>query len=355
MVLITILAAIAVLLVLALLPGFTPGIRLVNAVPGQHSVATLEKVAIGNSQQWLLIRSEDTRNPLLLFVHGGPGTSQLTLMRRNTRTLEKHFTIVNWDQRGAGKSYPAIRDKTRMNMEQFVADIIELTKYLQDRFRKRKVTLVGHSWGSAIGVLAVQRRPDLFNAYIGIGQISNAAGGERISYDWALQQARAAGDQGSVRKLTEIGPPPYAGNWRPKFLAERRILGKHGGEYHGSKVGAFGTVIKHLLFSTEYTFMDRINFFRGIFDSLALLIPPLGKLDLFLQAPRLKVPVFFMLGKHDYEVPSILSAKYFQALQAPLKSLFWFENSAHMPNTEERDKFNSILIETVLPVVTNDS
>ena len=101
-------------------------------------------------------------------------------MRRNTRSLERDFTIVNWDQRGAGKWYRAGRDRSRMRMDQFVSDIIELAEYLRTRFNKKTITLAGHSWGSAISVLAVSQRPDLFNAYVGIGQMCDPARGERI-------------------------------------------------------------------------------------------------------------------------------------------------------------------------------
>jgi pimeloyl-ACP methyl ester carboxylesterase len=337
-----------VILIILIRPGYTPSIKKGD---GKKSIAELSKVNLGNSEQWVLIRSENIDNPILLLVHGGPGTSQLTLMRRNTKSLEKHFTVVNWDQRGAGKSYKAIADKSRMNIEQFVSDIHELTEYLTKRFDKKKIILAGHSWGSVIGILAAAKRPELFSAYIGIGQMSNAAESEKISYDWTLRQAALVNDEKAVKKLREIGAPPYTGEWRKKFMTERQLLGKFGGEYYGSKIGAFGVVIKNLLFSTEYTFMDRINFFKGIFESVELVFPELLKVDLFTQVPELKVPVWFMLGRHDYEVPSVLAAKYFDVLKAPNKTLVWFENSSHMPNTEEEKLFNQILIEKILPTI----
>jgi len=201
-------------------------------------------------------------------------------------------------------------------------------------------------------VIAASRRPDLFSAYIGIGQMSRMAESELISYKWTLEQAERAKDQSSVKKLTDIGPPPYTGNnWRSKFLTERRILGKHGGEYYRSKSGAFGVVLRNLVFSREYTVLDRINFFRGVLQSVRALYPELSRIDLFVEVPEVKIPVYFCLGRHDYEVPSVLSAKYFEALKAPRKQLVWFERSAHLPNTEEKDKFNEFMINTVLPTL----
>ncbi len=328
-----------------IIPGFTPPIR----KRGVSSIAELRKVKIGATEQWLMIRGEDLTKPVILFVHGGPGTSQLTIMRRNTRDLEKGFVVVNWDQRGAGKSYSAISDLTRMHLRQFVSDIHEVSLYLIERFKRPKIILVGHSWGSAISVLAVAERPELYSAYIGIGQVSNMRQSEAISYEWTLQQAIKAKDHSAVAKLNRIGHPPYEGDWQKKFMAQRQLLGKYGGEYWGSRTGAFGPVLYNWFFSTEYTLMDRINFFRGIFGSVRLLFPELLRVDLFEHAPELKVPVWFAEGRHDYEVPSVLSAQYFEALKAPRKKLIWFENSAHLPNTEERDKFNLMLLEDVLP------
>ncbi len=350
-ILMSIVLVLLIVLALVFLPGYTPRIKNSGELRGQKSIAELQKVTIGNSEQWVLIRSENIDNPILLFVHGGPGTSQLTLIKNNTQPIEKYFTVVNWDQRGAGKSYQAIRDKSRMTIDQFVSDLNELAEYLAKRFDKTKIILVGHSWGSAIGILAVSKRPELYRAYIGIGQVSNMAEGERISYEWTLQQATAAGDTKRVNQLREIGSPPYTGAWRKKFMTQRRILGRYGGEYYGSKVGAFGVVIRNLVFSTEYTLVDRINYFRGIFESVELLFPELLKVNLFVQVPELKVPVWFMLGRHDYEMPSVLSAQYFNILKAPAKTLCWFENSAHLPNTEERELFNQVLVEKILPAI----
>jgi pimeloyl-ACP methyl ester carboxylesterase len=338
----------AALVALFIIPGSTPRI---DSRAHPNGLATLEPVAVNDSRQWVLIRSEHVKNPIVLFVHGGPGTSQLTLMRHNTQPIEKHFTVVNWDQRRAGKSFTAGSDDTRMKMRQFVDDTIDLSSYLARRFQNDRILLVGHSWGSAIGMLAVSKRPDLFAAYVGIGQVSRVAESELLSYNWTLEQARRAADGPSIRQLTEMGPPPYAGDWRSKLLTERRLVGRFGGEYYGSKYGAFGVVLKNLVISREYTLIDRLNFFRGIFQSLDALFPELARTDLFAEVPEVKIPVYFCLGRHDHEVPSVLSAKYFEALRAPEKQLVWFDNSAHMVNTEERDKFNQFMVDTVLPAL----
>ncbi len=347
------LSALVILLIIALflLPGWTPAIPSRRRRPEAQHCASLEHVMIGGVKQWIMIRSEDISNPVLLLVHGGPGTSQLGLMRRSTQQLERHFTVVNWDQRGAGKSFGALKNGTDMSIDRFVRDILELTEHLAGRFGQQRVTLVGHSWGSVISAMAVARRPELFTAYVGIGQMSSMLESERLSFAWTLEQSAAAGDAAAVKTLVQCGPPPYAGDWQKKFMTQRRILGKRGGEYHGSRSGAFPVVIRALLCSSEYTMMDRINFFRGIFASVRRVFPELMTVDLFAQVPALEVPVWFMLGRHDWEVPAVLSERYCEALRAPAKRLIWFEHSAHMPNTEERDEFNRVMIEQVLPTL----
>lgn len=342
-----------VLLAISLRRGSTPRID-----PRRHprGLAVLEQVPLGNTRQWVLIRSEDVANPVVLFLHGGPGTSQLTLMRTVLAPLERHFTTVNWDQRGAGKSFAAGRDVAGMTLQRFVDDVIELATYLGRRFGQEKILLVGHSWGSVIGILAARQRPDLFSAYVGMGQVAGMATGEWESYAWTLQEAVSAQDDRSVSELLAIGPPPWKGRgWRDRLLMERRILGKFGGEVRGSRIGAFDMVLQHVLVSREYTLRDRVNWFRGILRSVELLYPQVNTLDLQAMVPDVEVPVYFLLGRHDHEVPWDVSARYFNALGAPRKRLELFESSAHMMHVEETDRFVEYMVGTVLRELREDA
>lgn len=346
----TVLAVVVALVVIRfLLPAGTPRIRPGRKGESAKGIALLEKVCIGGSDQWVLERSQDVDNPIVLFLHGGPGTSQLTSNRRNTRDLEKSFVVVNWDQRGAGKSYAAIRDVGKMNIDQFVQDTKELTLYLLKKFRKERIVLVGHSWGTVIGALTVSKYPELYHSYVGIGQVADMAENEAASYRWTLDQARERHDRGAIRALEKIGSPPYEGDWQAKTLTQRRYLCRFGGEIHASRNGAFGLVIRSLLFSREYSWIDRINYFRGIFGSMRLLWPELLTVDLFKSVPEIKTPVFLMEGRFDREAPSDVAARYYDSLEAPSKELIWFDESAHMPNSEETDAFNGVMVERVLP------
>jgi pimeloyl-ACP methyl ester carboxylesterase len=311
--------ALLVALVVAIgyrLPGSTAAITDAQGRPVPGSIAVLEEVTLGGVRQSLLIRGQSVANPVLLFLHGGPGTSELGMLRAyNVAALEKHFTVVAWDQRGAGKSFAALEPASGMNVEQFISDARELSALLCRRFQQEKIYLVGHSWGSALGVLTVQRYPELYHAYVGIGQAVNMEEGERISYEWTLAQAEAAHDSRSVARLQEIGAPPYSGDVRSKVVAQRAILGKYGGEVHGSRRGGLFIVLKCLL-ATEYSWRDRINYFRGIFASMRLMWRQILSIDLMKQAPELKVPVYFLEGRHDYEAPSVLAERYCQVLEA---------------------------------------
>jgi pimeloyl-ACP methyl ester carboxylesterase len=220
-----------------------------------------------------------------------------------------------------------------------------LTVLLCQRFQQPKIYLVGHSWGSLLGVLTVQRYPQLYHAYVGVGQAVDMREGERISYEWTLAQARIAGDTRSFARLVAIGPPPYPGELRPKLMTQRRILAKYGGEVHGNPRGGMPTLLRGLLRSSEYSWPDRINVFRGVFANMRLMWPQIVSIDLKVQAPALEVPVYFLEGRHDYEAPSVLADRYFQLLEAPRKALIWFERSAHFVNTEEPDAFNRFFVD----------
>ncbi len=334
--------------ILWLIPAYTSPIKDANGQIVKGSIAALEKIKLGNTEQWILVRGMDTTKPIILFLHGGPGSAAMCLYKKNTAELEKLFVVVLWDQRGAGKSFASNKPNSDMNINQFVLDACELTEKLCQRFNQKKIFLVGHSWGSAIGVLAVQKRPDLYHAYIGMGQIANMQKNELISYEWTLEQAKNAHDEDVVKTLIDMGKPPYTGDWQKKLLKQRQLLGKYGGELYGSSKGAIPLVLKRLMGATEYTLVDKVNYLRGTLKSTHLMWQELMSVNLEEQAAHLEVPIYFALGKHDYEVPFMLAEHYFNQLKAPNKELIWFENSAHFPIVEEQGKFNDLLINRVL-------
>jgi pimeloyl-ACP methyl ester carboxylesterase len=176
-----------------------------------NSIAVMEKIRLGGAEEWVTIRGKDSRNPVLLFLAGGPGGTQLVAVRRELTRLEDHFVVVNWEQPGAGKSFDAV-DRSKLTPDRYVTDAHELVLNLRQRFGKEKVYVLSESWGSALGIMVVQRYPELFQAFIGMGQMVAFLENDQICYDFALRVAQERGDTKQVEKLKKQGPPPYYGN-----------------------------------------------------------------------------------------------------------------------------------------------
>ncbi|MEJ7655297.1 MAG: alpha/beta hydrolase [Chloroflexia bacterium] len=190
--------------------AYRPPIRDANGESAVGSSATLEKFNLGGAEQWVTIRGKSTDSPVLLYLAGGPGGSELTKTRVHLGKLEDRFIVVNWDQPGAGKSYGAVPLKL-ITPERYVSDGHDLVMQLRERFDESKIYVFGDSWGSVLGILLVQRYPELFYAYIGTGQIVAFTENDTLCYEAALQLARRRGDTAKLEQLTGQGPPPYYG------------------------------------------------------------------------------------------------------------------------------------------------
>lgn len=314
------------------------------AITTVNGIQALEEVSLGGVNQWISIRGKDRDNPVLLFLHGGPGMSEMVPVRHYNRELEDHFVVVNWDQRGAGKSFSTNIPPDTISLEQIVNDTLELTSMLQERFETQKIYLVGHSWGTIVGVHAALRHPEYYYAYVGVGQAVNFIEAEQISYQFTLDRARELKNNTAVDELEAIGPPPYS---REQLGIQRKWLFLFGGEVYGENNNSrylLRLVSLHLC-APEYSLGDIINLIRGNNISGNLLWDELMALDLPNQAPALDLPVFFIAGHHDYVTVSEKVEEYYNILKAPLKELIWFERSAHSPNFEEPDKFAAVMVQ----------
>lgn len=326
-------------------------IRESTRITAPEGIESLERIRIGGVDQWVLIRGRDRRNPVMLYLHGGPGAPIIPSARDVgvKAGLEQHFVMVYWDQRGSGKSFDAGVPASAMTIDQFVADAHDLTELLRQRFNAPKIYLLGRSWGSIIGVLTAQRYPDLFYAYIGVGQVVNVRENERLSYQFALDRARATANQQAIQDLTAIGAPPYD---YKKLLVERKWVRAFGGLLHeqGQAEGFVNLGTIGLFAATpEYSLGDLLNSARDPYYSLRLLWnDKLLQVDLFSQAPILKVPVYLLEGRYDETAPSSIAERYYQQLQAPQKALIWFDDSAHMVEFEQPQPFADALVGRVL-------
>ncbi|NLL38042.1 MAG: alpha/beta hydrolase [Clostridiales bacterium] len=307
------------------------------AIRGDNAVAQLQQVTLNGRSEWISIRGEDKTNPVLLFLAGGPGGSQMAAVRHDLAELEKHFVVVNWDQAGSGKSYGAA-DIKDITVDTYIEDGYALTKYLCEEFGQEKIILVGESWGSALGIFLIDRAPELYHAFIGTGQMVSFLDTEIIDYEFAMEIARRSGDTKTVEKLEANGYPPYFGkdvtwksatylNYLSSYMARNPDI--HNGGYNTFRD----------LFSSEYGALDKINFFRGIVNTFNSVYPQLYDIDLRRDYPVVKVPVYFFLGRHDVNAPTSLAEEYFEILDAPEKEIIWFEHSGHSPWINERDRF----------------
>jgi len=305
----------------------------------------METVSIGGIPQQVWFRGLDTRNPALLILHGGPGASEAALFRFFNSELEQHFLVVNWEQRGTGRSFHSDIPPESMTIAQFLHDLDEVVELIQNRFSKQGVILLGHSWGSALGTIYAHQHPENVAAYVGIGQVANMPRGERLSYDYALTQAVARDDEKAVEALHKIGSPPHTVD---EMLISRHWVERFGGSFHADL--STGKLISAALNTDEANLVDLILFGRGNRFSLERLWPEFSQLDLTTYK-RFRMPVFFLLGRHDWQVPSTLAASYFGSIDAPYKRLVWFECSGHNPPFEEVEKFNRVMIKDVLPAI----
>lgn len=302
-------------------------------------IDSIEAIELGGVKQWISIRSVNISNPILLFLHGGPGTAQISFSRKVQSKLDKHFTVVNWDQRGAGKSYSSKIKIEDMRIERFVLDAEELTGYLLKRFNQEKLFIVGHSWGTIIGAYLSAERPDLLWAYVGIGQVADMVRGEMLSYHFTLGEAKRTENQKAIRELEQIGEPPYS-KLKDGGI-QRKWLDKFGGQLMSGS--AIGTVLKNISLR-DLGFLGIVKFIQGAAFSLKHLEEQQNRVNLFQDVPEINVPVFFCCGRRDYNVPFELAVEYMEKLRAPQKEIVWFEHSAHAPNWEEPDKFNDFCI-----------
>ncbi|WP_236507726.1 alpha/beta fold hydrolase [Tychonema sp. BBK16] len=327
----------------------TPPILDVNSKPIPNSIAVLEKVKLGGSEEWISIRGKDLHNPVLLFLAGGPGGSQLVLEQRALAGLEERFVVVNWDQPGAGKSFDAI-DHSKLTPDRYITDAHELVLNLRQRFGKEKVYLSGQSWGSALGIMVVQRYPELFHAFIGTGQVVAFLENESIRYDLALSLAQERGDQQQGSKLKQQGAPPYYGNdVLAKMMTYLNDLKKYRNDRQNLAIAKpKSNILFDLITSSEYGWYDKVNLSRGELKTVNVVFPQLWGVDFRKQATRLKIPIYFLIGRHDGTTSPKLTEEYFNLLTAPHKELIWFEHSGHAPWMNEPAKFVDVMVNKVL-------
>lgn len=306
-----------------------------NVVKG--SIAELRKVTVNGRQEWISIRGKDKDAPVLLFLAGGPGGTQMAATRYELTKLEDNFVVVNWDQPGSGKSYYCMK-RNDITVQTYIDDGILLTEYLRENFGKNKIYLVGESWGSALGVFLVHEKPEYYAGLIGTGQMVDFEDTEIMDYNKAIEIAKNQEDNKTVKKLIKQGAPLYyKGNIAMQSATYLNYLSSYMAKNPNISNGGYHTFRDML--SSEYGIVDTINYMLGIMNTFNQVYPQLYDLDLREEYSELEVPIYFFIGRHDVNAPTSLVEDYYNMLKAPKKELVWFEHSGHSPWLNEADLF----------------
>lgn len=333
-------------------------------VIGEDGIYLYNKVKIGGVYQSVMIRGTDKNNPVMLYLHGGPGYPLFPLdpsaplgwddqEDRMMHHLEEKFTMVYWEQRGTGRSYSWRLPDDSMTVDRFVEDTRELVDYATRLLGHEKVFLWGHSWGSNVGALYASRYPESLYAYMSTGQSVEPYKNERLCYEFVLENALEENNRRALRQLERVDT--MSGNYGVRdALLVRRWVYNYGGIVHeGGNERPYVDLpdVWRILTAPQYSLIDKINLVLKPYYSINQLWDPLKELDLTRDAPRIEVPVFFLVGRHDIIVSAKLAESYFHTLDAPAgKTLVWFEKSAHRPYHEEPDKFLDVIMEQVRQV-----
>lgn len=308
-------------------------------IDAPNAVTDLLSVEVGGMQQWLLIRGENADNPILLWLHGGPGSAQMPIHHAYAKELEKEYVVVHWDQRGAGKSnHSGFREET-MSLDRFILDTHEVTQYLKKRFDREKIYLMGHSWGTLLGIHVIDRYPKDYQAFISVSQVVHARKADSISYQWLRQQVEQNGSPKEKRKFQELGAPPFDDHDRYVRFAKMKDA------FGGGMDAGFVTLAWKASGATEYTFADFKRWFDGANRGSGPMWEETNNTDLFSIIDTLEVPVHFFTGVMDYNTPHELVKEYYRFVEVPKgKTLVVFEHSAHTPFIAEMNAFNSEVI-----------
>lgn len=305
-------------------------------------ISSMEKVRLGGVEQVIAIHGEDTGKPVLLILHGGPGFSELLLFRSYNRALERDFVVVNWDQRGTGLSYDPKTPASSLRISRIEADAHELVAQLKQRFGRKKIFLLGHSWGTVLGTLLARDYPEDFYAYVGVGQVANMVENEKASLAYVLDKARKDKNSNAVRELEGLQDHYPSGGLQgvQDLKVQRNWLLRYGGVFYGDM--NYEKMFEGV--NTEEVVLYRdAKGEEGETLSLTSLWPELLGLDLPRTAHTFQIPVYFLLGRSDYNAPWQVARAYFDKIGAPRKALVMFERSGHFIPFEEPAKFNQFM------------
>ncbi|WP_176449240.1 alpha/beta fold hydrolase [Lentibacillus sp. CBA3610] len=329
-----------------LLESFEKPLNNISEQNGRGTI-TKEYIEINGVRQGLIIESLNQGNPLLLFLHGGPGFPAYPVIKAHGVRLEQFFDVCYWDQRGTGMSYYDKESNEPLSVEQLVGDTIQVVNYLREKYAQDKVFLLGHSWGSYLGSLAAHKNPDLFHAYIGVGQVGSAKESEHETYNFILKTATNKNDKRAMKQIKNVTFDENYYKNHSYGAVRAKFTNKYGGGFKRSGYSNLEN-LRHIFSCPNYTFKERVNIFRGSFSSYQSLGHVMATTDLVELVPTLDLPVFILQGQHDYQTTLTQAKRFYESIKAPYKKMFTFENSSHTPFIEETERFYKIMQDEVV-------
>lgn len=320
-----------------------------NEIVGSVSEKTF--IEINGAELGMFIRGEDTSNPVILFLHGGPGMPEYFLAEKYLTELEKHFTICYLEQRGTGLSYSSDLDDDAITTDQAILDAVETTDYLRERFDKEKIYLLAQSYGTFIGIQLASQYPQLFHAYVGIAQVSNQSESEKLAYTYMLEEYKKQGNTKMVERFENYAIYESEEDFETYLNSSLReeALHKLGVGTMRDMDSVITGIFLPVMGCSAYTLSEKINIWRGkAFLNHSTNLGDDSFIDLTETITELEIPTYFISGVYDYNVSCALAKEYLNKLQAQIKGFYTFKKSAHSPLFEEQELFVQIMTEDVL-------
>ncbi|WP_178346882.1 alpha/beta fold hydrolase [Marivita hallyeonensis] len=324
-------------------PGTIPPLRDARGAQIPGSISERVTVEIGGVPQGMIIQSVDPSNPVLLFLHGGPGMPEFFLQNTHPTGLEQDFTVVWWEQRGAGISWSPDLDPGDLTIDRLILDTIEVADFLRARFGQDRILLLGHSWGSFLGLQVAARAPDRFTSYVGMAQVAHQLRSEIMAREVMIAAYRQRGDSGMVRRLEDASVSMETGMSNAYLRLRDAATHRLGGGTTRDMTSVITGVFLPVMGLPVYTLREKIGLWRGKAWSRGLLWEEILRTDLGEQVERLEIPMHFFIGAHDLTAAPALSRELYDHLDAPERQYHVFENSAHSPLFEEPDRAREIL------------
>lgn len=293
------------------------------------------------AELYLMTRGADSEAPVLLWLHGGPGAAERPLFRYYNSELEKHFVVAYWDQRGAGRSFDPDASVDALTIDQHLADLDIVVDHLRQRLNQTRIVLVGHSWGGALGLLYSHQYPDKVSALFAVNPLVATQAQQQMRYTFLLHEAESMNDTRALSLLRDIGPPPHP--TAAAAMEVETLASQYGAIFHQRP--NYLWVSLRGIFTGLVTPLEIPRIIRANNISLDAMHNEIQTLDLFQSVPVVDVPTFMFVGRYDQHVAAEVAADYLNSLNAPVKQLTWFENSAHNIPFEEPDRFHSQLVE----------